>query len=549
MRKLWNDIVLLPLLCLCFAGCQGLDESDEDIITGDYREVTSLASDEKVVLSVYLSPGLADDFSSALSARLSSRTSALDNALAAAVTQAEFETEPIKEFYASGRPVVVCRPDRSFLAGKGIDASEDRLFAGVNNYGEFCSSPEPSGGMNVGDCLNGLVSWLNDLMLNDAYNADGESLLREYNFKHNFSNAVDNEITHIIFSSSDHLKGSWNVQVTLKVSPLHGFAGSFGSATDYYFVTSSISVESGKMYSGNFTKKHGGVYARICGYYLRSLHSDFTLLNSSGKEVGMFVQVPSPATVINASSYTTGWEASIGGSLTGGLDSSGKILGATVSAGYTHTSSTSRTTSDCDIINVHKGSKASYDYIFNNLPSYNTSAIAIRDPPLITVSTADFYSQWIWAVPTQDKDRTTKYKVRADLSNFVYGASYFYTTAADYHNLTFDMGKYSATFELPVPGRYPTGKFILKNSGEGTILSNVRLKNLTYSGLEEFSDASYWAAGQSSSMYLPVGKYKLTCDIKGIDKQNRHYSYSGEFEIQEGGETHLDTGYGFNQIN
>lgn len=548
MRKLCTGIVHVFCACLCFFGCQNLNDSDDVVIKGDYREVSSLASDETVIFPVYLSSSLADDFSSALRLRLSDRAETLDNALVAVVTPAEFRTEPIKNFYESGRLVVVCRPDDAFLTERGIDRQESLLFIAFNNEGELCTSDEPSLGLNVGDCLNGLVSWLNDLLLNDTYNADAESLLNEYSLRTTFSDNVDNVITNVVFSKKDHLVGSWSVEVVLKVSPLHGFAGTLGQAMDYYFVTSSVSVASGKMYSGNFEKKHGGVIARICGYYLRSLHSDIKLLNSSGKEVGMLLQIPTPETVINASSYTTGWNASIGGTVTGGVVPTGKSAGLTVKGGYTHTSSTSRTINDCDIISCHRGSTVGYDYSFNNLPSYNSAKIAIRNPPLITVSTADFYSQWIWAVPTADNDSDTQYKVRVDLSNFVYGASYFYSSAADYHNLQFDMGTHSATFSLPIPGRYPTGKFILKNVGEGTILSNITLENLTYTGQGVFNDPNYWAAGQSCSLYLPVGKYKLTCNIQDSKKINRPYAYCEEFEIQEGDITQLSTGYGFNEI-
>lgn len=98
-----------------------------------------------------------------------------------------------------------------------------------------------------------------------------------------------------------------------------------------------------------------------------------------------------------------------------------------------------------------EGSTVGYDYEINNLP--RLKSLKITDPPLVSTSTVNFYSQWVWAVPAEDFDVKTKYRVVIDLYNLVYGASYFYSGSVDYHDLEFVQKKYSVTKDLPVPNR------------------------------------------------------------------------------------------------
>ncbi len=142
---------------------------------------------------------------------------------------------------------------------------------------------------------------------------------------------------------------------------MHGFKSGDSEAMDYYLMTSTVSVVSGKMYTGNFTKTHGLVKARICGFYLKSLSSNINILNTAGTPVGRFVQTPTPETVIGSTSYTTGWSFSIGGG------HRRHVSEISIKKGISISSSTSRTISDCDVLNRHEGSTVGYDYEINNL--------------------------------------------------------------------------------------------------------------------------------------------------------------------------------------
>ena len=522
-------LVLLPVSC----SKDNTGYGDEVTIEGDYREPLSIASDVKIPFPAYVASGLPEEFTVAIKGRLKEASSSVDNALVIVTDMAGYSALDVRK----DRVVIVCKPSSSVLEQLGVEAGDYLCVAFQQGRAGQCVVNSPSEGMDVDECLNGLVSWVNSTLQNSTGNFDESSFWEESSLYTTYSDHVREKITNVVASKHDYLEGTFYVDVQLKVTPMHGFKRSDSAALDYYLMTSTVSVASGKMYSGNFTKKHGGVKARICGFYLKSLSSDFTLVDSSGNPVGHFVQTPTPETVVGSTSYTTGWDFSIGGGITGGTSPM-----ITLPIGVSISSSTSRTISDCDVLNRHEGVTVGYDYVINNLPRYKS--LHITDPPLVSTSTISFYSQWVWAVPVEDYDSSTKYKVRIDLSNLVYGASYFYSSEKDYHDLEFLQKKYSETKDLPLPNRCPTGKLELTNSEDGTFVTNVKLSNKSHSGTE-YLDKSVYAQGSTCSMILVAGDYELQCDIKGKDGKTGTHKYSGPVKVTTGGTVKLSTGYGF----
>lgn len=527
-------LLILPMLLGASCSKDNPDYGDEVIIEGDYREPASISNGEKISFPAYVSPGLSEDFAAAVKDRLKEAESSLGNA-SVVITDpngyAALDT-------VANRVVVIHKPSSALLELLGIDPGDFLCVAIQQGKSGNCVVQTPSEGLEAGECLNGLVAWTNNAVLNATGNFDESSFLEESNLYTTFSGHLKKEITKVKLSKHDYLEGDYSVDVQVKVNPLHGFGQNGFTATDYYLVTSSVSVASGKMYSGNFTKKHGGVKARICGFYLKSLGSDISIVDSTGASVGRFVQVPTPETVIGSTTYTTGWNFSIGGGITGGT-----APALSLKTGYSTSSSTSRTISDCDVLNRHKGNTASYDYIINHLPRY--TSLSITDPPLVATSTITFYSQWVWAVPTADFDTKTKYKVKIGLSDFVYGASYFYSSGADYHDLEFPIDVTSVTRDLPIPNRCPTGKLELTNEVEGTFLTNVKLKNKSHPGTKEYTSTSVYGYGNTCSMFLVTGEYELQCDIKDQLGTTQTRKYTGTVKVTTGGTVKLSTSIGF----
>lgn len=523
-------LLILPMLLGASCSKNNPDDNDEVIIEGDYRESASISNDEKISFPTYVMSGLPEDFASAVKDRLKESASSLGNASVVITDSNGYASLDT----VTGRVVIVHKPSSALLKMLGIDSEDVLCVALQQGKGGNCVVMSPSEGLEVGECLNGLVAWTNDAVLNTTGNFDESSFLEESNLYTTFSGHLKKEITKVKLSKHDYLEGDYSVDVQVKVNPLHGFGQNGFTATDYYLVTSSVSVASGKMYSGNFTKKHGGVKARICGFYLKSLGSDISIVDSAGASVGRFVQVPTPETVIGSTTYTTGWNFSVGGGITGGTSPA-----LSLKTGYSTSSSTSRTISDCDVLNRHKGNTASYDYIINHLPRYKS--LSITDPPLVATSTITFYSQWVWAVPTDDFDTRTKYKVKIGLSDLVYGASYFYSSEADYHDLEFPIDVTAVTRDLPLPNRCPTGKLELTNEVEGTFLTNVKLTNKSHPGTKEYTSTSVYGYGNTCSMFLVTGDYELQCDIKNQLGTTQTRKYTGTVKVTTGGTVKLST--------
>lgn len=524
-------LAILPQAVSCSKDDSAHD--DEVIIEGDYREPSSISNGEKISFPTHVSPNLPENFTAAIKGRLKDPYSPMESA---AIIVTDSDGYSALDTVVN-RVVIIYKPSASTLEASGIEQGDLLCTAIQQGKGGSCAVLTPSEGLEISDCLNGLVAWTNNAILNSAGNFDKSSFWEESNIHTTFSGHMKEVITNVVASKHDYLEGDYSVDVQVKVSPMHGFGGNGFEATDYYLVTSTVSVASGKMYSGNFTKKHGGVKARICGFYLKSLKSDISLVNSSGASVGRFVQVPTPETVIGSTSYTTGWGFSIGGGITGGTS---PMISSTT--GFSISSSTSRTISDCDVLNRHHGSTASYEYTINNLPRYKS--LSITDPPAVSTSTITFYSQWVWAVPTKDYDVRTRYQVKIGLSDFVYGASYFYSSSGSYHDLEFAADDCSITKDLPLPNRAPTGKFELTNDVDGTFLTNVRLYNNSHPETGSYHETSIYGYGNTCSMYLAAGDYDLQCDIKGKDGITRKRSYSGMIRVRTGGTVKLFSSHG-----
>lgn len=542
MKKMYRFLYCITLLIpLLFIHSCNKEESDV-IIEGEYIEESSIEEETIINYPVYISSNIDTQIAAAIAKRTANRVSSTDLARIAFITGNELTSALSKNYVDSNKILVIFNPSAEEVKQIASDNTigSKMLFAAYNADGEHCLVPIPVGNITYSESINGLVKWINNATHNDLFGLDPKSIFEKCFITHNYNYQLkDKEITHVIFSKADKLSGSGVVELGFVIYPLHGFGGNGTNGMDYYIVESTISVVSDKMYSGNFTKKHGGVHARICGFYWKKLHSEVSIVDAQGASVGQFVQTPSPATVVGATTYNSEWNFSYGGAITGGTGLS------TTLGSVSHTSSTSRSVNDCDIISNHTGSTASYDYIVNNLPSYNAN-LRINPPQAISVKTATFYSTWIWAVPTSDNDNNKEYYLKLSLSDFVYGASYFYSSKADYHDLEFEIPNYNATILISKPSRYTTGQFVLINTENNSHISNIRLKSKTHPEYPEILIKDQYAFGGSFTKYVPSGEYTLECDImKNGEKAFTTYKYTKSFKVLTGGTVKLASGYGF----
>ena len=74
-----------------------------------------------------------------------------------------------------GRVVVVCDPSKILLEQLGVEAGNFLCVAFQQGRSGHCAVRTPAEGLEVDECLNGLVSWTNNAILNVAGNFDPSS--------------------------------------------------------------------------------------------------------------------------------------------------------------------------------------------------------------------------------------------------------------------------------------------------------------------------------------------------------------------------------------
>ncbi len=354
--------------------------------------------------------------------------------------------------------------------------------------------------------------------------SEGTVVMEEGNSGATYSGEIDYRILKPVLSSELRLKGNYSISFHADVKPLHGFKSTNDEAKDYYVVTLRTTVESKGMYHGNTYKKYGGTKARYCGYFLRSLDVKANLTDANGNvpKGTIFVSTPKPKTLESATTYTSGYSYGITGGLTAGTN-----YGASLKGGLTLESSTTRTITDCEIASRSNSPTVFYEYRINNLPKYNKN-ISISNPPDISISTATFYNEWIWAVPTKDRDDNTEYKMVIDISNFVYGAAHFYSTGADFKSEKFPIPDKKITLSLAKPNRWQTGLLTFSNKVDNTYLTNI----VVTGNNKTFSSKSHFGIDESYEVYLPVGEYSLSCDVRQ-NKELKSYIYDRKITVRE----------------
>lgn len=518
-------MALLPFFLIGLASCSDDKEvftEEETTIEGDYVEPTLWTSNERIIAPAWISPSVPEPFAAALRTRISNEAGSADEAQLIVTDMQGYSANKLPD----GKIAIVYDPSDVLVATLGENGGDDdALCVGIQERGGHFIVNEPEDDGDMPASLNSIVSWANA----SSQSADNGFEKDDDSYGASYSGEIDNTICKVALSKPDRLKGKYDVSIRADVTPLHGFESGRNKAMDYYIVTLTTTVQSKGMYSGNFTKKHGGVRARICGYYLKNLSIDASITDPKGKAAdGTFFQsVPTPATTQGATSYTT----SSGFNFSGGISYGTNITNSKF--GYTHSSTESRTISDCEIINNHDNDVAKFQYKINNLPSYNTH-IRINTPPDIAVSTATFYNQWIWAVPTKDNDESTEYKLKINLHDFIYGASYFYSSKADYHNLDFKIADAEVTLKLRKPVRYPVGSVKIDND-----IKDCYLTYAVYEGKKKIEEkGNQYRYKDTCVTYLPVGEYILKCKMKGKDsasaKKECEYIYEDKIKVLMG---------------
>ena len=238
------------------------------------------------------------------------------------------------------------------------------------------------------------------------------------------------ELAHVASSKRDYLSMKSSLDVTLTIYPLFSKASNGSSKGDYYIVKGYVNSHNARMYAGKWTNKHGGVHARLCGFYMSKL--DFSVkIDSSNANVKFPAGgTPVPQTTASSTSYASGFSWSIGGNITGKVDGGGIGGQVGVSGSCSWNNTETRTLPDVSIRRDTYNGEVKWEYTFNNLPHTSSSKKHLDIPDL---ATSDFESNytWIWWMPDCKAGQTTKFPVKISVKP-EFKSYHWYSSAADF---------------------------------------------------------------------------------------------------------------------
>lgn len=586
-------------MALVFSSCaKETDEADDKIYIEEGEGLTDpvVASKEKIGLPSAIVGKMPDYLQAALNIRFTNAGGEISDDLKVVVIaqdQVDANTDKLLGFYEAGGTVVVVNPDDEQLVawceGNGIryagDAGSDNgddhhllyAFNKTANYyflDDFVHDDDES---NCNVALDKFVSWVNEYaapakaqrasLFGGATRADYDikKLFGNQTLNHTFQMCLDNKtLAHVLWSKADKLSRSGTVDVAYSIYPLYSFQANGSSAGDYYIVECAFTVHNAQMYNGSWTKKHGGVKSHLCGFYLKKFEitnelgyfkedasGGKTYIDLSAGEVKFPEQgFPVPETTIGATSYTSGFQWSIGGSVSGGLQSGGPMFSVTpISYSVGWNNSETRSVSDLTIRKDSPNGKVGYVFDINNTP-HTSSGKKHTGVPAIASGDFTIHQSWIWYVPkTKDYD-TGEYGVKLTVRP-TYEAYHWYSSAADFSTSSWGdaIPEKDRCFKMTLlqPNRIPKGVLDLVN---------------TKTGKEYMTDIKIWQEGSSTSkapdytipgsfrgkaatIELPKGRYKVQVKLgTSADALEPYHSVSA-VDIRLAETTSVDAGFDF----
>ena len=367
-----------------------------------------------------------------------------------------------------------------------------------------------------------------------------------------FSVEMKNVVADRKTSKADWIDASGNVVVKYTVYSAYLFEGN-KQPGDYYIVRTDLLVRNGSVFS-SFKKKHGLITHWGAGYYMKQFDlssamvdpSKYTFKDDDDRETRewkyknlvnianymmttgkvhkdvmvpgiSFYSNPSPGTTIGSTSYTSGINIGLTGSLSAGTVSSAGL-------GFSASHSKSETVNISDItieVNTEAESQAvTNTYITKPIGSFtfpdgHDEKDVVNLIPLVARSDFNAQSVWCWAVPVSEAvcDGSDAGFMLATCFDYEY-ASYVHSSDdmfyPDGYHKSFHAKNYSYA-QIPHPSREPFGVIALKNN-ESLAIYNISIwaqDDKAGQGDPLYVVESGYQPGEEALCAVPVGNYYL----------------------------------------
>lgn len=489
--KILHNIIALTLT-VAVSSCsddepgQSVDIVDDNT---EYEQIPDLKSDGEVcnLKTANIAANIPDYLAAQVATRFISATNTIGEetrVVLASTSQLTGADENILNAYQNGATIVLVDTDKKVLlqwldkhgidyGGNRDDFSDLHLIYAFNNRHRYLlfDDMEEIGSETELAMLplrfDSVIDWLNkyateDVIKDNKVNSragDVYDITRTFGSQvvtHNFAVTLkDKELAHVIGSNRDRLSKSSSIDVTFTIYPLYSVKSNGSSAGDYYIVQGYVNAHNAGMYNGKWTKKHGGVHARLCGFYMSKL-----MLSARIETNGLSVKfpvggTPVPQTTMSSTSYTSGFSWSIGGSINGKYEGGKPGVDVGVSGSCSWNNSETRTLADVSIQRDTPNGSVNWTYTFNNLPHKSGGSKYLTVPDL---AKSDFESNhtWIWWIPDTKEGNNTSYKAYIKIDP-EYMSYKWYSSAADFGTKTWNDGikdsEKTFSFHLVAPQR------------------------------------------------------------------------------------------------
>lgn len=498
-------------------------------------------------------------------------------------------TPQLLALYRSGGIVAVAEPDDERLAAwcethgvayagdGGSDEGEDHhllyAFDAQGNYyflDDFVHDDErPSCDV----VLDSFVGWVNARCAAAQPTSRGtradeapdlRRLFAPQTVHHTFQMCLDDKtLAHVALSKPDKLTRSGTIDVAYSIYPLHSFEANGSSAGDYYIVESTFTVHNAQMYAGAWTQKHGGVKARLCGFYLKGFEithrmGEMKTTKLFGRKLRVFHDMPEgrvrfpergtpvPETTIGATSYASGFQWSIGGSVSGGMiGTQGQFSVTPLNYSVGWNNSETRTVSDLTIRRNCPDGAVGYAFEINNTP-HTSNGSKHTDVPAIASSDFTIRQAWIWHVPATKDYATEEHALALDVRP-TYESYHWYSSAADFSTSSWDVACETFRVALLKPNRIPKGVLELVNTGAGReYMTDIRIWNEeTPAGEAPDHTVAGSFRDRAASIELPQGRYRVQVLLGPSADAMEPDRTPGTVEIRLAETTRADAGFEF----
>ena len=578
-------LTAVTVMAFGFSSCTKDTDGGDDFPEGDKLTGPVVASDEKIDLPAAIVGPMPGYLESALDIRFTNTTGQISddlNVVVVADDQIVANTDKLVGCYQNGGVIVVVNPDDEALEAwcdeNGVryagDAGSDNgldhhLLYAFNKYGnyyfldDFIHDDEE---VNCNVYLDTFVSWVNEYAAPEkARHAslfggmpradyDIKKLFAPQTVNHTYQMCLnDKTLAHVALSKADKLTRSGTIDIAYSVYPLYSFQANGGSAGDYYIVDGTFTVHNDQMYNGSWTKKHGGVRARLCGFYLKKFEVKNTLCTIDGA-VFSGVKFPSqgtpvPETTIGSTSYSSGFQWSIGGSLSGGMLGKDPQISGTLNGSIGWNNSETRTISDLTINQNSPGGQVGYVFDVNNRPHTSGGKKYTSVPP---IASSDFtiHQSWIWYVPSTGDNDTKEFAMSIWVKP-TYESYRWYSSASDFSTSSWDdaLPEGDRTFRVKLlkPNRIPKGVLELVNTKpEQKYMTDIRIwkEGASTSAAPDYTIPGSFR-GKAATIELPEGRYRVQVKLGASADALKAYHTPSTVEIRLAETTSVDAGFDF----